>query len=135
MEVLKYYGIFVLGNRELKEGDAVMFDIDDTLVRVNDEPIKEMVELLQSSKMLGYKIVIITARMLESSIVEYTKTQLLKHGIFPDVLCFVPPQEKGKMKRKLKKRYGINTILSVGDLPTDLTDSPYWLNTSTFCYN
>ena len=47
--------------------------------------------------------------------------QLKKHNIYYDILGFSPAQKKGEMKRQM----GYNFILSVGDMPTDLTDTVY----------
>jgi hypothetical protein len=35
----------------------------------------------------------------------------------------------------MKKKLPFNFILSVGDMPTDLTGSDHWLNISTFSHN
>ena len=112
--------------------DAVMFDIDDTLIKVRDgEVIQEMVELLRRSTMAGYRIVIITARPEYPVNVTWTKRQLASKGIHYHELHFCPANEKSTLKRKL----GYNFILSVGDQPTDLTDSQNYINTSIFCHN
>ena len=112
----------ILNNRDIKENDAVMFDIDDTLIRsVDGSLIIPVVNLLHGAKSLGYQIVIITARPYSDYVVEHTINQLKVNGITYDALGFAPPDQKGKMKRDLK----FNFILSVGDMPTDLTDSEY----------
>lgn len=112
--------------------DAVMFDIDDTLIKVRDgEVIQEMVELLRRSTMAGYRIVIITARPEYPVNVTWTKRQLASKGIHYHELHFCLANEKSALKRKL----GYNFILSVGDQPTDLTDSQNYINTSIFCHN
>jgi predicted HAD superfamily phosphohydrolase YqeG len=112
----------ILNSRDIKENDAVMFDIDDTLIRsVDGSLIIPVVNLLHGAKSLGYKIVIITARPYSDYVVEHTTNQLKVNGITYDALGFAPPDQKGKMKRDLK----FNFILSVGDMPTDLTDSEY----------
>jgi len=112
----------ILNSRDIKENDAVMFDIDDTLIRsVDGSLIMPVVNLLHGAKLLGYQIVIITARPYSDYVVEHTVNQLKVNGIIYDALGFAPPDQKGKMKRDLK----FNFILSVGDMPTDLTDSEY----------
>lgn len=112
--------------------DAVMFDIDDTLIRVNGEIIAPIVALARRSKALGYKVVIITARphWIPDN-VEYTKQNLRDLEIQWDRLAFCLPEEKGQVKRDI----GYNFVLSVGDQPWDLTDSLCWLNTSTMRYS
>ena len=42
--------------------DAAMFDIDDTLIWTNGQPNVPIIHLLHKMRVLGYKIVIITAR-------------------------------------------------------------------------
>ncbi len=113
----------LLKNRAIKENDAVMFDIDDTLIFTNGKINKPVVNLLHYAKSLGYKIAIITARPHFSQVVQYTTRQLVKHGIPYDILGFSPAMRKGEMKRTI----GYNFILSVGDMPTDLTESLYGL--------
>tara|TARA_B110000305_G_C19455427_1_gene650622 strand:- start:3487 stop:3840 length:354 start_codon:yes stop_codon:yes gene_type:complete len=113
----------LLKNRAIKENDAVMFDIDDTLIFTNGKLNEPIVNLLHYSKSLGYKIVIITARPHISHVVQYTTKQLNKHNIPYDILGFSPARQKGEMKRTI----GYNFILSVGDMPTDLTDTLYGL--------
>lgn len=112
-----------------------MFDIDDTLIKVSDgEVIQPMVDLLRRSKMAGYIIVIITARPWYQENVRYTERQLASKGIMYDHLYFCYPQDKTKLKQELIKR-GFHFVLSVGDQPTDLTDSDNYINTSIFCHN
>jgi len=111
--------------------DAVMFDIDDTLIKRDGTPIPEMINLLRRSKMVGYRVVIITARPGYPDNMRWTKRQLASKGIAYDELYFCPPQ----MKSAVKRRLGYNFLLSVGDQPTDLTDSQNYINTSIFCHN
>ncbi len=113
----------VLKDRDIKENDAVMFDIDDTLIFTNGQINEPILELLHYSKSLGYKIVIITARPHLQPVVKYTINQLKRNNIPYDVLGFSPAIQKGYMKQQM----GYNFILSVGDMPTDLTDTLYGL--------
>jgi hypothetical protein len=123
MENLKSVGIGYISNRQVMEGDAVMFDIDDTLIFVNKQPIFPIIELLYRAQYLGYKIVIITARL--------GTDELASFNISYDYIGFTTPQTKSAMKRALPYRF----ILSVGDMPTDLTDSQHYINTSNFSHN
>ena len=111
----------ILKNRVVGEKDAVMFDIDDTLIFTNGNANVPIIKLLHYAKYLGYKIIIITARPLIPATVEFTKFQLNQYGIPYDVLVITPAQNKGNVKRKS----GLNYILSVGDMDTDLTDTQY----------
>ena len=113
------------------DGDAVMFDIDDTLIFVNKQPIFPIIELLYRAQYLGYKIVIITARLGTEEIINWTANELASFNISYDYLGFTTPQTKSAMKRVLPYRF----ILSVGDMPTDLTDSEHYINTSNFSHS
>lgn len=106
--------------------DAAMFDIDDTLIWTNGTPNIPIIQLLHRMKALGYKIVIITARLGFPMVIQMTEKQLAAHGITYDYLGFASAEDKSLMKRKL----GYNFVLSVGDMPTDWTDSIYYINTS-----
>ena len=102
--------------------DAVMFDIDDTLIRSSDNTIIEgAYNLLKFAKRIGYLIIIITARLPETR--DYTEKQLQHYDIPYNNLFIVPPETKGQIKRQTGLRY----VLSVGDMITDCTDSIYSL--------
>tara|TARA_R110001632_G_scaffold53811_2_gene132208 strand:- start:2988 stop:3383 length:396 start_codon:yes stop_codon:yes gene_type:complete len=131
MENLKSVGIEYISNRTVMEGDAVMFDIDDTLIFVNKQPIFPIIELLYRAQYLGYKIVIITARLGTEEIINWTANELASFNISYDYLGFTSAETKGIMKKQLPYRF----ILSVGDMPTDLTDSQHYINTSNFSHN
>lgn len=111
----------ILKNRKIGDKDAVMFDIDDTLIFTNGRANTQMIKLLKYAKSLGYKIVIITARPLLPMTASFTKNQLRLYGIPYDLLYITPAQNKGNVKVKTGLRY----ILSVGDMETDLTHSMY----------
>ena len=111
--------------------DAVMFDIDDTLIWTSGRPNVPIIQLLHRMKALGYRIVIITARPGVEIGVKLTIKQLRDHGIVYDYLGFTSAQTKTVMK----KRLGYNFVLSVGDMPTDWTDSKYYINTSSSYHN
>lgn len=105
---------------------AAMFDIDDTLIWTDGTPNTPIIQLLHRMRALGYKIIIITARPGFETVVKWTVQQLASHGIVYDYLGFTSAQTKTIMK----KRLGYDFILSVGDMPTDWTDSKYYINTS-----
>ena len=107
--------------------DAVMFDIDDTLIWTNGEPNTPIIQLLHKMRALRYKIIIITARPGFRIAVDWTRQQLASHGIVYDYLGFTSAETKSRMKQML----GYNFVLSVGDMPTDWTDSKYYINTSS----
>ena len=78
-----------------------------------------IIELLYDAKSQGYKIVIITARPGINQNINWTKEQLKLYQIPYHYLGFTSAQTKTLMKQHLP----YNFILSVGDMPTDLTDS------------
>lgn len=107
--------------------DAVMFDIDDTLIEaLTGRRIEKVYNIYQQVKAKGYKIIIVTARPAFTANVRWTKYQLWKNGITYDRLVFANAEDKGYYKRTS----GYNFILSVGDQYTDLTDSTYAIKIS-----
>jgi hypothetical protein len=80
---------------------------------------------------MGYKIVIITARSGLGHVIKLTVNQLQEYDIVYDYLGFTSAETKGIMKKQLP----YNFILSVGDMPTDLTESVHGLNISNFSHN
>ena len=130
MDTLKVRGVQYISGRIITQNDAVMFDINDTLIFTDGTPNTPMIELLHIAKHLGYKIVIITARPGLKPVIDWTITQLGKYKIPNDYLGFTSAKTKTKMKQQLP----YNFVLSVGDLETDLTDSEHKLNTSNFSH-
>lgn len=131
MDNLKTWGIRYISNREVGPRDAVMFDIDDTLIFINGRPNTPMIELLHEAAIMGYNIVIITARPGIETAVKMTIKQLGEYRIGYHYLGFTSAETKHLMKERLP----YNFILSVGDMPTDLTGSPHYLNISNFSHN
>lgn len=108
--------------------DAVMFDIDDTLIEaMTGRRIEKVYKFYQQVKAQGYKIIIVTARPAFTANVRWTKYQLWKNGITYDELVFASAEDKGYYKRTS----GYNFIISVGDQDTDLTDSKYAIKVFT----
>ncbi len=130
MDELERWGVHYIARRRVKKGDAVMFDIDDTLLFTDDTPNKPMINLLNTAKDMGYAIVIITARPERLDVIQWTIEQLHGHGIDFDTIGFTTADTKHRMKQQLPYTF----ILSVGDLPTDLTGSTHWLNVSNFSH-
>ena len=112
----------MLKGRKVSSMDAVMFDIDDTLISTRTgRVIPDVYNLYLNAKNLGYKIVIITARPNIPGVVGFTKWQLGNIGVQYNTLVFADPEGKSLYKRQSK----YNFILSVGDQDWDLTDSLY----------
>ena len=127
MNTAKFLGKKFLESRTIKKGDSVMFDIDNTLIeRDTDRPIRQMIELLNIARNLGYKIIIITARPDDDFNQRFTAQQLLENNIKYNTLGFCPHSDKQKTKRYLKTT-GHNFVLSVGDYWTDLSESDHWI--------
>lgn len=123
MDDIKLHAMNFLSTRARGLNDAVMFDIDDALIRVDGTPIREMITLYKFAEMLGYIMIIITARPYSNSNSMWTARQLLKFGINPVNLYFTPARLKGDAKREL----GYTFVLSVGDQWTDLSDTIKWI--------
>ena len=124
MEQLGLHASRKLAGRTVRPQDAVMFDIDDTLWRpANGMTIGPMLDLLYTARMLGYTIVIITARPGEEENQRWTVSQLHQMGVVPDHLVFAPPGMKDTVKSATK----LNYIMSVGDQWTDLGLSEFWV--------
>jgi len=116
--------IDVLRNRDITPGhDAVMADIDDTIIFTSGKINWPVVDILHEAYRLGYRVVIITARPGLEGVIEWTQEQLTEIGVPYDALGFTPPEKKIDMKREM----GYNFVLSIGDMPTDLTGSQYAL--------
>ena len=131
MDNLKAWGSYYISHRRVGPMDAVMFDIDDTLIFTNGKANVPMIELLREAKAMGYKIVIITARPGLTPVIHWTIKQLGNYGIGFDYIGFTSAATKSLMKQQLPYK----VRLSVGDLPTDLTDSQHFLNISSFYHN
>jgi hydroxymethylpyrimidine pyrophosphatase-like HAD family hydrolase len=131
MDNLKTWGIHYISNREVHPNDAVMFDIDDTLIFTNGRPNKPIIKLLNVAIQMGYRIVIITARPGLEHVIQWTIGQLKEYKIRYNYLGFTSAETKHIMKKRLRYHF----ILSVGDLPTDLTASEHALNISNFVHS
>jgi len=116
----------VLRHRIVKNNDAVMFDIDDTLIFTNGRANIPIIKLLHGAMNLGYKIIIMTARPQILGMLQMTKYQLSVYDIPYHELYITPAQNKGHLKVKT----GYNYVLSVGDMDTDLTHTEYALKIS-----
>ena len=123
MNRAKQYGINILKNNTPSADNAIMFDIDDTLIFYNRKPNMPIIELARVAKILGYKIVIITARPNYKENRQTTVHELKQFNIPYDLVVYTSHQEKTEIKRKMNNSF----ILSVGDMWTDLTDSKHWI--------
>ena len=131
MDNLKNWGVHYITKRDMGPHDAVMFDIDDTLIFTSGRSNTPIIELLNRADKLGYKIVIITARPGIEPTIQWAIRQLDEYKIRYDYLGFTSPETKDTMKRSLPYSF----VLSVGDMPTDLSASKHFLNISNFSHN
>jgi len=111
--------------------DAVMFDIDETLIHRDGTPMPKTINLLRRLKRQGYVVVVMTARPNTKESIHYTLQQLAYFKIPYDRLFFVPARHKTLEKNRM----GLNFVLSVGDQPTDWGGSKKFINTSTGYYS
>ena len=123
MDKVKMAAMEYLSTRKMGLYDTVVFDIDDTLINRENKPIGEMITLYKFAELLGYKMIIITARPYDKDNEAWTKRQLFEIGIYSYSLYFASPMKKDDVKRKYKSK----AILSVGDQWTDLTFSEKWI--------
>jgi hypothetical protein len=134
-EMPKVLAMMEILMRDFPAGEeyAVVFDIDDTLVRDTSEPLPEVVALLKHFASLKYVIGLITAR--HDSMREFTVKELFSLGITSDMfegenLKFCPQLYRtnftsiSKWKQSaryfLKNRYKRKLLCTVGDQWTDL---------------
>jgi predicted secreted acid phosphatase len=125
----------------LKQSDAVMFDIDDTLLNTtNYKPIKPIIKLLKRCSELGLIIVIITARdsrYTRGTIDDLENLNLYpvfnkKDFVFPKDALFYDylylrhsPEEnhdlfKSDVKKRLLDEFKLRIVMSVGDNEIDV---------------
>jgi predicted secreted acid phosphatase len=109
------------------ENNAIIFDIDDTLICSQSlNPIVPVVQFYNFIKDLGIHPIIITARPGFHDNIHYTISQLESLGIsgFKKIF-FMPPEERDiagykKGCRKNVVDLGYNVIMSIGDMYWDV---------------
>jgi len=126
-------GVNFLNNLDYNPRYCVMFDIDDTLINYNGDPIKPMLKLLKECNKQKIKVVIITAR--SSIYTEETINELEENGIYLKnskkgryfydfiYLRHSPEDDHDLFKSNVKENLynkGILTIMSVGDQNVDI---------------
>ena len=117
-EDAKVRGEQIIDDTAITDTTAVMFDIDNTLIR-GPIPCPSIIELCNYAKSKNVKVILITARPNYANIRSFTERQLRKHGIMYDQLFFCPPESK----KTLKKDLDLDFIFSVGDNWTDVDGS------------
>ena len=106
---------------------TVMFDIDDTLLYVNQDnsltPIKSMIKLLNYCITNKFIVLIVTAR--DSVGLHYTLRELAQYGIRYDYIYLrkSPQDNHSLFKANVKRDYalhGFNIVMSIGDNDVDI---------------
>lgn len=123
-EVLEW-GARILKHRHKNMNDAVMFDIDDTIIESSTgKPMEMPLRLFNFAKSLGYIMIIITARPKTEEAAKFTLEQLKQLNIEPHWLIFSTAEEKGDIKKQLLQYH---FVLSIGDQNTDITNTKHFI--------
>lgn len=109
----------------------IVFDIDDTLLSEDDEPLHEVIALLKRLRGLHCRIFLVTAR--HTSARAFTIQQLNRIGVRADMYdkLFLAPEHyrksmrdvgvwKKMVRQSLANEFGEPILLTVGDQWTDL---------------
>ena len=114
----------ILENIEFRPNQAVVFDIDDTLISSkNGQPVTNICNLYNYCRQKGYGMYIITARAGTPYGVKYTMQQLQQCGITGyKKLFFRPPLDMNVplYKKNARKSIPETVVMSVGDQPWDI---------------
>ena len=108
-------GVETIDNIKCKENDAVMFDIDHTVIS-GSKSIQPIIDLVKYVKSKGLAVIFITARPLIPGMLGFTKNQLDRHDIPWDEVHICPAH----LKKTLKHKLDYNFVMSVGDNWTDV---------------
>jgi predicted HAD superfamily phosphohydrolase YqeG len=106
------------------DNQAVVFDIDDTLITSDThQPMPKTLSLFKYCVNRGYNVYIITARARTNEAIKFTLQQLSSHGItgFRSI-AFRNPNDFNipKFKEDARKSIPQTVIMSVGDQPWDI---------------
>ena len=114
----------ILENIPFSPHQAIVFDIDDTLINsITNKLIPYVFSIYQHCRSKGYAIYIITARPRTQYSIQLTLQQLQYLGITGyRNIAFRPPSELNVYRYKLNARKAIKetVIMSVGDQPWDI---------------
>ena len=109
------------------ENIGVVFDIDDTLLHTDGNPILPMINLYNYVKSLDMVPIIITYRSGDPKSIEYTRKQLDYHGItgYRFLYCRPPdritdPYRYKFISRKNATERGYKIVMSFGDQNWDI---------------
>ena len=114
----------VLQQIPFDENQAVVFDIDDTLINSDtEEIIPKTFSLFQYCVTRGYRVYIITARAWTPGAVKFTLNQLRSLGITGfQSIAFRPPNyfDVPKFKEDARKSIPQKIVMSIGDQKWDV---------------
>ena len=107
---------------------VVIFDIDNTLISNEGQPIPQVIDFYNYIKNLGLIPVIITNRVGTQEVINFTRQQLLQCGIigyqsiyFRKNIDSNPWWFKLRARQDIFKR-GMKIVMSLGDMPWDIGD-------------
>jgi len=129
--MLNYYNIcksamYLLSSLTIEPNNAIIFDIDDTLIDKYGQCIIPVIQLYNYAKTLGLIPIIITARLDEVNNINYTLYQLHTCNITDYHEIFFRPEnmlnlyEYKNSRRKHIYDSGFKVLMSVGDMPWDI---------------
>jgi hydroxymethylpyrimidine pyrophosphatase-like HAD family hydrolase len=113
--------INIINRIQIDKNSVIVYDIDDTLLRYNGEPIKPIVDTYFYARKKGLIPVIITARIGTIENIKKTTQDLAKIGIKDyKYIYFLPPYKNDVPKFKLLARRqlhekGYRVVISIGD--------------------
>jgi predicted secreted acid phosphatase len=105
---------------------VIVYDIDNTLIDEDDQPINPIIHTYHYAKKKGLQTVLITARPATASTITKTKQQLQSHGLDSNLgIYFLPTGTTDLVRYKLCSRksvhnHGYVVVISVGDMPWDI---------------
>ncbi len=123
-EICRSAAVF-LTLRRRGERDAVIFDVDGTLVANETDCILPVKKLYDTALKQGYKIFIVTARPRTLANQIFTALMLERCGVEGYQSMFMRPSEEEDLyrykgiRRQTIANLGFNTVMSVGDMPFD----------------
>jgi hypothetical protein len=125
MSVIQKVRNYLSGIR-IPNRSVIIFDIDDTLIQSsNGKGIADVLQSYYLVNSMGIKPIIITARLYNPYVVNYTYNQLASFGINNPTVFFCPEgmSDYGRYKLMTRKSIadrGFNIIMSIGDQPWDI---------------
>ena len=118
--------IKLIDQTPFNEKNAIIYDIDDTLIDIEGVPIIPIINSYKYAIKKGIKPIIITARVGTKENIENTLKELKEYGIDKYILIYflqVNKFDNWKYKFLARKNVfekGYNIVGSVGDMPWDI---------------